>query len=137
LCRTDGAGHQPPVPGASQRLWQGLGVHQHTTGPGTRDTQLFGVEAILQATGDQDVELDADGHQQRHREGVLRSVHHTRGRGSVVGGRVGTVHRRQHRGTDVRVHHCQDVQRSEKGRPVLVREFRSAKLVHARYIIII
>jgi len=106
---TDGPGHQPPVPGTSQRLRQGLGVHQHTTGPGTRDTQLLGLAAILQATGDQVMELNADGHQQCHCEGVLRPLHDSGGRGPVVRGSVGKVNRGQYRWTNVRVHHSQDV----------------------------
>lgn len=84
-------GDQPFVPRTSQRLRQRFGVHQHTTGQGTRNTRLSGVATVLQIAVDQDVEFHVDRHQQRHGQGVLRSLHFARGRGFVVRGRVRTI----------------------------------------------
>lgn len=108
-------GDQPPVPRAGQRLWPRLGVHQHPAGPGTRRAWLPGLAAVLQVASDQDVDVDAYRHQQRHGQGVLRPLHVTGRRGPMVGGCVGTGERRQCRGPDVRVHHRQNVRRPEEG----------------------
>lgn len=108
-------GDQPPVPRAGQRLRPGPGVHQHPAGSGTRSAWLPSLAAVLQVTSDQDVDVDADRHQQRHGQGVLRPLHVAGRRGPMVGGRVRTGERRQRRGPDVRVHHRQNVRRPEEG----------------------